>query len=141
MYRRKLSVISIVLMMLISTACIKKSACPNCSTETLFLLNTSSELSNDNKAHDTFFKDVGIAHRQGQLTDDDVVRLNIVGHVLQKSLQDANALYKDYVSDPTLDKKTRIITTLINISQTLASLTTTQTQMKLMHPTNAGGVK
>lgn len=65
---------------------------PNVALE----LNLADQLRQLERDYRTFFKDVGDAERSGQLTAEQVGKLNAIGHKLQPTIEHGNSAFKQW---------------------------------------------
>ena len=128
MVRKNLQVSLLLVLVLLSSSCAVMHA-PQINTETQWRLNTVAELNALQNNYLTFFTDVGVAHRAGTLSDNDVNTLNSIGRNFKVAIENANTVWLSYVAAPSGDKKTQVINLLLTAEQIFLNLTTQKTQM------------
>lgn len=124
----------LLLLVALSLGCaVTKQTCPNCTPETVWRLNTASELQQDERAYRTLFTDIGAAHRAGTLTDAQVADLNKGGDKLKLALETANQGFKAYLAGgaTTRDQVIQLILAAENI---LFALTAQKSSVMIAKP-------
>jgi hypothetical protein len=101
-------------------------------------LTIADQLQQQERDYRTFFTDVGIANREGQLTDQNVSDLNAIGDRWQKVIERGNAGFKAFQADRNDSTKMAIVLAAIQEGTGLfLDLTTKKGQMQAASSTKA----
>src|SRR5260221_7041663 len=103
---------------------VQRTKAPQIDAKTAYALNLESQVTQGNKDYTTLFTDIGNAHRAGQLTDADVVSLNVIGNHLRSVLTEADRLTKVYATNYDQAVASQIGGLLSQIAPGIAQITT-----------------
>jgi hypothetical protein len=108
-------------------------------SETVWRLNTASQLDQLQRDYKTLFTDVGNAHRSGLLSDADVAKLNTIGDKLKPMIEQADQAFKVYQANPVTDKKQQVIALILAAEQVMIDLTAAKANPSLATQTQTVG--
>jgi hypothetical protein len=127
---RRMVIPLLVLLLAFQGCAVQRSKAPQIDAKAAFALNLESQVTQANKDYTTFFTDVGNSQRAGLLTSDNVATLNIIGHKLKSTIEEADRLTKAYAASYDSGVAATIGSLLSQIAADLVVLATTQAQMK-----------
>lgn len=120
----------LVLPLLLLTGCaVQHAKAPQIDAQTAVRLNLASQVDQANRDYKTFFTDVGLAERSGQLTAPDVAALNVSGNQLKGIIEKANALEKTYAQTYDAGLPAQIGALVIQATQIYTALYTQRAQL------------
>lgn len=129
--RKSFAIILCTSLLLLSGCAVFKKQAPQLPPALANELNVADQLQQLNRDYKTFFTDVGIAHRDGQLTDSDVTTLNAAGERLQTAIEHGNRAFKLWQSNRADQAQFALVTAAIQEGTALfLDLTTKKGQMQ-----------
>lgn len=119
----------LVIVLALCSACAIRKNMNNLDSETVWRLNTASQLQQLESDYRQLFTDVGAAQKQGILTGQEVGELNLIGGKLKPAIEAANAEFKAYAAQPSADKKGQVIALVLTAEQIFLDLSTKKASM------------